>query len=167
MKRLLLYLIFISFHSSAFSQEVNRDEEFKKNEIFLELGGNGLLGSINYERQLTNRPGFGFRVGAGVYGTDTRLTVPVGVNYLIRFFKSRSFVDLGLGVTYTNTDVQLLRRAERLEGYVEKNREFYFVPSLGLKVCTNRNFIWRLYATPVLTTFGLQPHMGLGFGKRF
>ncbi len=32
---------------------------FKRNDIYLEAGGNGLFGSVNYERQLTNKPGLG------------------------------------------------------------------------------------------------------------
>lgn len=30
---------------------------FKKNDIYIEAGGNGLYGSVNYERQLTKQPG--------------------------------------------------------------------------------------------------------------
>jgi hypothetical protein len=167
MKRSLLFLIFISFYFEVSCQEISREAEFRRNEIFLELGGNGLLGSINYERQFTNKPGLGMRVGAGVYGTDTHLTVPLGLNYLIRFFKSRSFVDLGLGVTYIKYNVQLYALAKREEGYVEKNQYFYFIPSAGLKVCSSKNYVFRLYATPVWTTLGPLPFVGLGFGKRF
>ncbi|HUS00549.1 MAG TPA: hypothetical protein VMY77_02415 [Chitinophagaceae bacterium] len=40
---------------------------FKKNDIYLEAGGNGLYSSVNYERQLTKKPGLGARIGAGIY----------------------------------------------------------------------------------------------------
>ena len=162
------YLLLLCFTvTSGFSQEINRDDEFRRNEVFIELGGNGLLGSLNYERQLFKKPGFGFRVGAGIYGTDPHLTIPVGINYLSRFFKSRSFIDLGLGVTYTDYNVRLFVIEKRDAEYVQKDQSFYLIPSLGLKACTSKNFAWRMYITPVLSHSDLLPYIGFGLGKRF
>lgn len=68
----------------------------KKNDIYLEAGGNGLFGSVNYERQLTKEPGLGARIGAGFYTENAfYLTIPVGINYLFALKSDRSFIDAG------------------------------------------------------------------------
>ena len=163
-----LFMFLLCFAAlSGFSQEINREDEFRQNEVFIELGGNGLLASLNYERQFFKKPGIGFRVGAGVYGTDPHLTIPVGINYLFRFFQSRSFIDVGLGVTYTDYNVQLYTVEKPEPGVVQKEQSFYLIPSVGLKACTSKNFAWRLYITPVLSHSDLLPYIGFGFGKRF
>jgi len=75
---------------------------FKKNDIYLEAGGNGLFGSVNYERQLTKTPGLGARIGVGFYTENAfYLTIPVGINYLFKLKNDKSFIDAGLGATWT------------------------------------------------------------------
>src|SRR5688572_2451148 len=64
---------------------------FKKNDIYLEAGGNGLLSSVNYERQLTKQPGLGARIGMGFYSENAfYLTIPVGINYLFKLKSEKS-----------------------------------------------------------------------------
>jgi len=111
----VLIIVLLLLGVEVFSQGL-----VKKNEIFAELGGNGLLGSVNYYRQFGEKPGFGARVGAGVSGTEASLTIPVGVNYLIRKIGNHSFLDLGLGATFTKASVYMYSAAKRPEGYVEK-----------------------------------------------
>ena len=161
MKRLIIIGIFILSSALAFSQN-----SLKKNEIFVELGGNGLLGSINYNRQISKKPGLGIRAGVGSYGIGFP-TIPVGVNYLIPLIGKHSFLDLGLGATYTKADVQLYVLVKRDPNYVQKYQSVYFVPSLGTRAYTTKNFVWHFNATPVFTQYGLIPWVGFGFGKRF
>ena len=96
-----------------------------------------------------------------------RPTIPVGINYLIPLIGKHSFLDLGLGATYTKADVHLYVYYKRAQGYVQKYQSVYFVPSLGLRNYTTKNFVWHFNATPVLTQYGLIPWVGFGFGKRF
>jgi hypothetical protein len=160
-KKAALTLILLAINFSAFSQE------FKKNEVFIELLGNGLLGSINYERQLGEKPGLGIRVGAGLYGTDTHMTIPVGVNYLIRVVKNHSFLDLGFGATYTKSDGFFYAVTKLPAGYVRRKEFIYLIPSAGLRAYTTKNYIWKITATPFITIGGdLLPSFGLGFGRR-
>lgn len=46
---------------------------FKRNDLYLEAGGNGLFASVNYERQLTKQPGLGLRTGIGFYSEKSFL----------------------------------------------------------------------------------------------
>lgn len=80
MKKLLfIILLFIT------AVEVSAQNQFKKNTIYAEAGGNGLFGSINYERQLAKEPGFGLRAGVGFYTENAfYLTIPLGINYLFK-----------------------------------------------------------------------------------
>ena len=68
--------------------------------IYAELGGNGILLSVNYDRRFNKRTtGLGFRAGLG-YSFDSYtpfVTVPVAINYLMG--KRNSFFEVGVGET--------------------------------------------------------------------
>lgn len=137
---------------------------FKKNDIYLEAGGNGLLGSVNYERQLTKQLGLGARVGVGFYSENAfYLTIPVGINYLFRLKSDRSFIDAGLGATWTRIDGKLFSDIEN------SNPDHFvnFIPSIGFRRHTLKDVMWRISLTPVANKFGFVPWLGASIGKRF
>ena len=71
---------------------------FKRSNLYIEAGGNGLWGSVNYERQLTRQPGLGLRIGVGFYTENAfYLTIPAGINYLFPLKNHTSFIDAGFG----------------------------------------------------------------------
>lgn len=114
-----LLLIFSLWASVAFGQN-----DFKGNNFFLELGGNGVYGSFNYERQLTNQPSFSARIGIGtLYGqreiptaqSAYWLTVPLGINYLINLKNYKSFIDAGNGLTWTPLELYFLLHSIQIE----------------------------------------------------
>jgi hypothetical protein len=81
---IILFLCIVAFTKGQ--------SDFKRNDIYLEAGGNGLFGSVNYERQLTKEPGIGVRIGIGFYTEKAfYLTTPVGINYLFKLKNKRSF----------------------------------------------------------------------------
>jgi hypothetical protein len=164
MKQYLLAVLLLASGQAVFSQD-----HHKKNEVFLELGGNGLLGSVNYSRQLTKDPGLNFRIGIGAYGSNpTYITLPLGVNYLFRIIEKHTFLDLGLGATLTNADVTMSVRREYSEGYTHpRSKLVNFIPSIGIKTNTKKDFVWRFNITPVINNYGTVPSFGLSFGKRF
>ena len=130
---------------------------FKQNTFYLEAGGNGLFGSVNYERQLTKEPGFGARIGIGFYSEGAFwVTIPAGINYLFPL-KHASFIDAGLGVTWT--------------GHDEKSSKglyfFNFVPSIGYRKSAPHDVMWRISLTPVANKYGFVPWVGASVGKRF
>ena len=113
---------------------------FKKNTVYVEAGGNGLFGSISYERQLMQAPGLGARIGVGVYAEyGSWVTIPVGIDYLFPLKSPNAFIDAGLGITWTSHDEKT-------------GKGLYFVnyvPSLGYRKNAPNNLMWRVSVTPV------------------
>jgi len=159
MKHLTFFLTISFFAVYSYGQTA-----FKRNDIYLEAGGNGLFGSVNYERQITKQPGLGFRFGVGFYTEKAfYLTIPVGINYLFELKKDNSFIDAGMGVTWTRINGKLFGESEI------PNRDHFvnFVPSIGYRKHTHKNLMWRISLTPVANKNGLVPWLGLSIGKRF
>lgn len=74
--------------------------EKRAHNVFVELGGQGLQYSINYDTRFSDRrKGFGGRLGLGYISLKGRkaATIPVSLNYLLG--KGRHFADFGLGAT--------------------------------------------------------------------
>jgi len=162
MKKYLLSALLLALGLTGLSQG-----SFKQNSAYLELGGNGTLLSLNYERQLSYQPGLGFRAGAGFYSASPfELTIPVGVNYLFNLYNRKVFAELGFGVTYTKADVKLYIIIDRKEPYTE-NYSLNYVPSAGLRIHTRNDFLWRFSLSPVINHNGFIPWVGLSFGKVF
>jgi hypothetical protein len=159
LKRFILYIITTAFITSSFGQTT-----FKKNDIYLEAGGNGLFASVNYERQLTKQPGLGVRFGVGFYTENAfYLTIPVGISYLFKLNSDKSFIDAGLGVTWTRIDGNLFGESKNSNGDSFVN----FIPSVGYRRHTTQNLMWRISVTPVINESGFVPWLGLSIGKRF
>ena len=159
MKQLILFIICSLFATFSFGQQI-----FKKNEIYLEAGGNGLFASINYERHLTKQPGFGVRVGVGFYSEEAfYLTIPAGINYLFQLKSDKSFIDAGLGATWTRIDGNLFGEPKNSNGDNFVN----FVPSIGYRHHTKQNLMWRISVTPIANKYGFVPWLGFSLGKRF
>jgi len=159
MKYFTPFIITLAFATNLFGQT-----GFKKNDIYLEVGGNGLFGSINYERQLTKAPGIGARIGVGFYTENAfYLTIPVGINYLFELKSEKSFIDAGLGATFTRIDGKLFEDSEGSNGYHFVN----FIPNLGYRRHTTKNVMWRVNFTPITNKYAFTPWLGISLGKRF
>jgi len=159
MKYLILFSVF--FIMSVYS---NGQTTFKRNDIYLEGGGNGLFASVNYERQFTKEPGLGFRFGIGFYPEKAfYLTIPVGINYLFKLKNDRSFIDAGLGATWTRIEGKIFGDSKNSNGDHFVN----FVPGIGYRRHSDRNVMWRIGVTPIANKYGLFPWLGLSIGKRF
>ena len=163
MKKTALLIILSSFTTILFSQNI-----FKRNVIYFELGGNGLFTSVNFERQITKHPGFGIRLGIGLYSlSSSYLTIPLGVNYLFKLNDAKSFIDLGFGVTYTKADVSLYSLAKPRNPNSVNTNYLNFIPSLGYRRQTNKNLMWRVSLTPVFNQYDGLPFFGVSIGKVF
>jgi hypothetical protein len=162
MIKVLCFILFLTFPVLTFSQS-----NFKQNIIYLEAGGNGMLSSLNYERQLSYQPGLGLRVGAGFYAANPfQLTIPVGINYIIDLYNRKVFADLGLSVTYTQADVKLYIVVDRKD-LLNDHSDFNYIPSAGIRMVSGRNLFWRLSLTPIINHNGFIPWLGFSFGKTF
>ncbi|MEY4629067.1 MAG: hypothetical protein RLZZ595_1393 [Bacteroidota bacterium] len=160
MKQQLLTILAVCIAVCSFGQTT-----FKKNDLYLEAGGAGLFSSINYERQLTNKPGLGARIGVGFYTENAfYLTIPVGINYLFQLKNEKSFIDAGLGASWTRIDGKLFSKANSSSN---GDHFFNFVPSIGYRRHTSNNVMWRISITPVANKNTLMPWLGASIGKRF
>lgn len=85
------------------AQEVSSTSQRAQN-IFIELGGQGLTLTANYDTRFTNkRDGLGGRIGVGHIASDgsSLTTVPLSLNYLLG--KERRYFEIGLGATYISS----------------------------------------------------------------
>ncbi|HEX2202866.1 MAG TPA: hypothetical protein VHG91_06200 [Longimicrobium sp.] len=91
---------------------------YVKNAIYVELGGNALLFSVNYDRRIGDWAG---RVGVQFLGAgyddegddDTSvLVVPVTVSYLAGRGNGRAEIGLGVGISRGNLDFGSLGEAD-------------------------------------------------------
>lgn len=154
----MLFLL-LSLATMLFAQS-----SFKRNHLYLEAGGNGLFGSVNYERQLTRKPGIGLRLGVGVYSEYAFfLTIPAGIDYLFKLNDNGSFLDAGLGVTWARVDGNFFSESNNSD----VQHITHFIPSIGYRKHTPRGVIWRLSLTPVANKNAFTPWAGISIGKRF
>src|SRR5438270_399828 len=149
MRKYILTILALSTVIFSFGQT-----SFKKNDIYLEALGNGLFGSLNYERQLTKMPGLGARIGVGFYSEEAfYLTFPVGINYLFQLKSDKSFLDAGIGATWTYIDGKLFSEAKN-----SNNENFVnFIPSIGYRRHTANNVMWRISLSPVINRYTFVP----------
>jgi hypothetical protein len=134
--------------------------------IFVELGGPGLLLSANYDTRFAQRrDGIGGRLGAGYLSLDNNsiLTIPLQVNYLLG--KKNKYFELGIGYTFINTN--------------GNDNEDYFSlddASGGLGTMTfgyryqpeDGGFHFRAAINPIFNSSGFFPFFGgIGLGYTF
>lgn len=161
---LITFIAFCLFNSST---KVAAQSYTKQNTVYLEFLGNGIIGSINYERQLLKKIRLDLRIGAGFYKIyPSHLTIPLGINYLLKLNKSNSFLDFGLGATYTKTDVTFYAIVDHHPGFKQTNY-WNFIPSIGYRKQTKGNLMYRFSLTPVWNSNGFFPYFGCSFGKSF
>ena len=84
MPEYLLLFFLISFLITSFGQGT-----FKRNDVYFEILGNGIVASLNYERQLMKGPGLSIRAGVGYFSGDEqfRLSIPVGVMVGLKYLR--------------------------------------------------------------------------------
>lgn len=125
--------------------------------IFIELGGQGLALTANYDSRFTNkRDGLGGRVGIGYIASDgsSLTTVPVSLNYLLG--KDRRYFEIGLGATFVSST---------LDGGSFFNFDNDEADATGSELIGTMSFAYRLQ--PVDSGFafraGITPIFGRGF----
>jgi len=91
------------------------------------------------------------------------LTIPVGINYLFKLKNDKSFIDAGLGATWTQIDGKLFGDSKNFDGDHFVN----FIASIGYRRHTAKDIMWRISLTPITNKFGLVRWVGASIGKRF
>jgi hypothetical protein len=139
-KTFLLSLAIIAFTS------LSAQKAFKQTTFYGEIMGNGLTISVNYERQLSDKPGLGLHIGLGL-GSEMPV-IPIGAKYLFKLKNEKSFIEAGLGITLTDYSFSTLKHN------VDNNRlKAAFIPSVGYRHHTSYGLMWRLNYTPVFLNY--------------
>lgn len=137
-----------------------------KNDVYVEAGGNGLFGSLNYERQLSKTPGVSLRMGVGFY-TENRffVTLPASVHFLLPLKKPNSFIDASAGVTWSRANGQLFKEDASSSPY----HFVCLIPAVGYRKHTKNEMMWRISVAPTfnITNDAFVPWVGFAVGKRF
>jgi len=122
-------------------------KSFKRNTIYFEIGGNGLVLSLNYERQITSKPGLGLHAGVALSGDKPAF--PLGAKYLFDLGKQRSFLEVGAGVTFAEQDMW----EENLNQVTSNPYKAGFIPSVGYRYNAPKGFMWRINYTPFFNKY--------------
>lgn len=157
--RITLAVLVLTIAASAAAQS--------RNVVYVEIGGNAIIPSVNYERQLTERL-FG-RVGLGVVtgeendgDDDITFVVPVMVNYLTHPAGNHHF-EAGAGLSLITGDSQDLFDEED-----ESISNVVVTATLGYRYQKpSRGFVFRAGFTPVFDDSDVLPWLGVSFGYRW
>jgi len=161
-KILLGWLILFQCSTAGQTSTAN----LKQNQLYLELAGNGLIYSINYERLLsenfTLRGGFGITPGI-IFAEGTFIHIPVTASYLIGSETSK--FEVGLGATYfSGTDIEFF-------GLPAGDESLIFITGLaGYRYTSKSGFVLRVVFTPFYNSEAdpnFYPSGGLSFGLMF
>lgn len=155
-------LLFVQTISNAQSTSSN----FKQNQLYLELAGNGLIYSLNYERLLSKnfalRFGFGITPGV-IFVEGTYIHIPFTASYLVGSETSK--FEAGIGATYfAGTDVEIF-------GLPAGDQSLIFVTGIiGYRYISPGGFVFRIFFSPLYSSEAdpnLIPTGGLSFGFAF
>lgn len=135
--------------------------------VFIELGGQGILLTANYDTRFGNRrDGLGGRAGIGYIAADGEhaTTIPIGLNYLLG--KGNKFFEIGLGATVVSSKVNF---SFFDDNEAEQNSSVIGTMSFSYRVQpVDSGFSFRAGITPVFNSdFFIPYYGGLSLGYTF
>ncbi len=171
MRESIIVVLLLNLSLAAFSQKTKiHPLPFDyRNSVQLELGGHGLIYSLNYEWILLNSPKLKTAVQAGIayYPPSTNIIdiwIPVLVNEIITFNKHHMEIGIGYVTTVESTSYQETPPTGwELHGFIT-GRLGYRLQKQGSR------FIMRAAFTPLLSLeneMEFHPMGGLSFGYAF
>lgn len=144
-------LLCISFHTIPHAENACT----RRNSVFLELGGQGVFTSINYERKVGD---FGIR--AGLMGFMLVTGIPVGINYLVG---NRHALEIGIAGLCWNA-----------RSTSEPFEDLSITTNLGYRFTSNGGFLFRIGFTTISNVTHwrdretrLFPWAGMSIGHSF
>lgn len=166
MKQLIMLTILCILISTNQSDAQNSKTKHKKNQVYLEIFGDGLIYSVNYERLVTEdftlRVGFGYTPGL-IFVEGNFIQIPVTASYLLGGQSSK--LEMGLGATFfSGQDVEFL-------GIDAEDFSVVLVTGiLGYRYVSRGGFVFRIALTPFYSSES-EPNFnlygGLSFGFMF
>ncbi|PJB14147.1 MAG: hypothetical protein CO118_10125 [Flavobacteriales bacterium CG_4_9_14_3_um_filter_32_8] len=157
LKKTLLILGLILTVNFVYCQEDSLKEIRTKNSIYLELGGNAFIYSINYDRIFFTKESLHIGVRAGLFffpNYEGNLSaIPIEFNLL--YGRKNSFLEIGIGQTFNLTIEDDLSASTIRLGYRFQRKE------------RGNGFMFRIAALPLCSVhnqqFGLWAGLSLGY----
>lgn len=170
MKRgtILIILILLSFSNATVAQNSVK-EETKKHTLFIEAGGYGGYGSINYEYLVKkiDHLKFSIRTGFSTYNLNDftnsfnpDIIIPVGIN---AYYGSKHNIDVGLGQTITSVIY-----ADDKNYQPKRNYRLHTNLSIGYRYQGKKGFLFKIGYAPIIEEQKTFRHWAsLAFGYTF
>jgi len=164
----------MTFHLSLSAQ----DGKVANKLFYSEIGGPGVITSINFDSRCNSNSqlGFGFRLGVGFGSKDregyysiipetrTYYSIPVGFNYVFGKPNSAHTFEVGTGFSILTRKVSLFT----YDYYGKSGNMIGFFSFMYRLMPEDGGFSWRIGLTPVIGTSGdLYPMGAVGFGYVF
>ena len=172
MKKVILFLLAIAFLQQSVLSQDQKTVASHNQSLFLELGGNGLGFSANFDSRFKKSDkGLGYRIGIGllpgvdavVIETSTWFILPFGINYLAG--KAPNYFEAGLGGTFVSGNAGDSFDEFFGESGREKFSTVAFVPSAGYRHAREgKSFTWRVFVSPFVTGGGAFFWGGVSLG---
>ncbi len=166
-------------HSSSSLRSVSNtkvvppsENEVRAQNVFVEIGGQGLLFTANYDTRFANRrDGLGGRVGIGYIGGggESATTIPLSLNYLLGN-GGKHFFEIGLGATVIASKIEgSFFFPDGDEGNINKNSNLIGTMSFSYRLQPiNNGFSLRAGLTPIFDKEFFIPYFGgLSLGYTF
>ena len=154
MKKIIILLIAVLlFAHGLYSQESRKGQKA----VYLELAGNGVLYSINYEIFLSDN--LSFRLGGSIipFGGLTA-TGTVMLNKV--WGKERTSIETGFGITFITGSLVGIATDDM------HSTSYLFTGNIGLRVLSKKKrSIFRIGFTPLIFPSGFIPSVGISFGS--
>lgn len=167
MRKKILILFVLGFSISNFKLLAQESKTtFKRAQnIFVELGGQGVLFTANYDSRFSNkRNGLGGRIGIGYISEsgNNATTIPLSLNYLLG--KGKNFFEMGLGTTFFATGGN-----EDNFSFNDSNSTFVGTMSFSYRLQPeDHGFSFRAGLTPIFNKdFFIPYYAGLSLGYSF
>jgi hypothetical protein len=131
-------------------------------QIYLELGGSGLIYTLNFDKRLSKMEnGLGFRLGIGGAGSEGSgyVAIPAQLNYLLG--ENGKYLELGAGVTFLSAQADFFFNDETQSTVLGNAVVGFRSQPFGKK-----GFTWRAAFTPFISN-GFLPYFGASIGYRF
>lgn len=164
--RLSVFLLACFISLSAYAQRdlPGASSDFSRHSVFLELGGNALAYSLNYDYRFAEcvsaRGGFTYLGGSLFGGSGSILLLPLMANYLTG--SGSSHLEVGIGTILGSAGAGFRNLDENVSGIVG------FTGTLGYRLQPrDGGFHFRIGFTPAYVAGFFLPWAGIGFGASF
>lgn len=171
----------------VFAQESSSQKIIPYRSFIAELGGPGVLFSVNYDTRFKKTPfGLGGRIGIGfttgylsstytidpvtgyqIYNGNGRnissITIPLQLNYLFGKEGSKSALEVGGGATFVGKNAEFLNFYDNNE----KSKIYGTASFMYRRMPTDGGFSWRVGFTPIIGKQLIQPSAAASVGFNF